>query len=105
MKIGVLVKQVPDTATKIRIKDGAKDIVTDDVKWIVNPYDEFAIEEALKIKTAVGAGEVVVLSLGPKRVQEAMRTAMAMGADRGIHLEDAAFDGADTLAIAKALKE
>lgn len=104
MKIGVLVKQVPDTATKIKIRGDAKGITTDDIKWIPNPYDEFAVEEALKLKTAVGAGEVVVLSLGPKRVQDAMRTAMAMGADRGIHIEDEAFEGSDTLAIAKALK-
>lgn len=104
MKIGVLVKQVPDTASKIKIRDDKKDIDQGDIKWVLNPYDEFAVEEALKLKTLVGAGEVVVISLGPKRVQEAMRTAMAMGADRGLHLEDAAFEGSDTLAIAKALQ-
>jgi len=103
MKIGVLVKQVPDTATKIKIRDDGKGIVTDDIKWIVNPYDEYAIEEALKLKAKVGSGEVVIISLGPKRVQEAMRTALAMGADRGIHLEDEAFEGSDTQGIAKAI--
>src|SRR5258705_5511975 len=101
MKIGVLVKQVPDTATKIKLTDDGKDISTADVKWIVNPYDEFAIEEALKLKTTVGQGEVVVLSLGPKRCQEALRTALAMGADRGVHLEDAGFEGSDTLGLAR----
>lgn len=103
MKIGVLVKQVPDTASKIRLSADAKSIATDDIKWILNPYDEFAVEQALKIKEAAATGEVVVLSLGPKRTQEAMRTAMAMGADRGLHLEDVAFEGSDTLGTAKAL--
>jgi electron transfer flavoprotein beta subunit len=104
MKIGVLVKQVPDTATKIKIRDDRQSIDAGDIKWIINPYDEFAVEEALKLKTALNAGEVVVISLGPQRVQEAMRTALAMGADRGIHLSDEAFEGSDTLGIAKVLK-
>jgi electron transfer flavoprotein beta subunit len=103
MKIGVLLKQVPDTATKIKIREDAKGIVTDDIKWIVNPYDEFAVEEALKLKAKVGNGEVVIVTVGPERAQEAMRTGLAMGADRGIHLCDDAFLGSDTLAIAKAV--
>ena len=103
MKIGVLAKQVPDTATKIKIREDQSGIVTDDIKWILNPYDEFAVEEALKLKAKIGQGEVVIISLGPKRVQEAMRTALAMGADRGIHIEDQALEGSDTLGIAKAI--
>ncbi len=91
MKIGVLVKQVPDTETKIRIADGGSGIETGDIKWIVNPYDEFAIEQALKLKEDQG-GEVIVFSLGPDRAQEAIRTALAMGAERGVHVVEEVAD-------------
>lgn len=84
MKIGVLVKQVPDTETKIKIAGGTID--ESDIKWVINPYDEFAIEEALKLKDKSG-GEVVILTAGPTRAVEAMRQALAMGADRGIRID------------------
>jgi len=100
MKIVVCVKQVPDTETRIRIADGK--VVESDVNWIVSPYDEFALEEALKIKEAKG-GEVVLLSLGPERVQSALRNGLAMGADSAVHLKDPRFDEADTLVTARAL--
>lgn len=87
MKIGVLIKQVPDTETKIRINAAATGIETDGIKYVVNPYDEYAVEEALKTKEKAG-GEVVAVSLGPARCVEAIRTALAMGADRGIHIDD-----------------
>jgi len=87
VKIGVLVKQVPDTETKIRVLDDGSGIETGDIKWIVNPYDEFAIEEALKLKEG-GGGEVVIFCLGPDTAQEAIRTALAMGAERGVHIVD-----------------
>lgn len=87
MKIGVLVKQVPDTETKIRVQADGSGIETGDIKWIVNPYDEHAVEQALKLKEKEG-GEVVVFCLGPDRAQEAIRTALAMGADRGVHVVD-----------------
>jgi electron transfer flavoprotein beta subunit len=102
MKIVVCVKQVPDTETRVRIAPEANAIVESDINWVVSPYDEFAIEEALKIKEARG-GEVVLLTLGPDRVQSALRTGLAMGADRAVHLKDAAFDQADTLGTARAL--
>ena len=102
MKIVVCVKQVPDTETRVRIAPEANAIVESDINWVVSPYDEFAIEEALKIKEARG-GEVVLLTLGPDRVQSALRTGLAMGADRAVHLKDAAFDQADTLGAARAL--
>ncbi len=89
MKIGVLLKQVPDTETKIRIKADASGIETDGIKFIVSPYDEYAIEEALKTKEKNPGSEVVVVSLGPARAVEAIRTALAMGAERGIHIDDA----------------
>src|SRR5438093_10404168 len=102
MKIAVCIKQVPDTETRIRIAPDGKGIVENDVNWIVSPYDEFALEEALKIKEAKG-GEVVLLSLGPERVVSALRNGLAMGADSAVHLKDAKFDAADTLGIAQAL--
>jgi electron transfer flavoprotein beta subunit len=100
MKIVVCVKQVPDTETRIRIADGK--VAESDVNWIVSPYDEFALEEALKIKEQKG-GEVVLLSLGPERVVSALRSGLAMGADSAVHLKDAKFDAADTLGVAHAL--
>ncbi len=102
MKIAVCVKQVPDTETRVRIADGGKGIVESDVNWVVSPYDEFAIEEALKIKEAKG-GEVVLVSVGPDRVQSALRNGLAMGADSAVHLKDAAFEGLDPLGTARVL--
>ena len=102
MKIAVCVKQVPDTETRIRIAPDGKSIVESDVNWIVSPYDEFAIEEALKIKEARG-GEVVLVTLGPDRAQSALRSGLAMGADSAIHLKDPLFDQADTSGTAWAL--
>lgn len=88
MKIGVLIKQVPDTETKIRIRGDGGGIETDGIKYIMNPYDEYAIEEAIKTKEKAGTAEVVLVSLGPARAMEAIRTGLAMGADRGIHIDD-----------------
>jgi electron transfer flavoprotein beta subunit len=103
MKILVMVKQVPDTATQVKIGANPKAIDTTGITWIVSPYDEFAVEEALRIKEKRGQGEVVAVSLGPDRVKETLRSCLAMGADRAIHLLDPAWDGADTLMTARAL--
>ena len=103
MKIVVCVKQVPDTATQIKIASDPKTIDTTGITWIVSPYDEFAVEEALRIKEKRGQGEVVAVSLGPDRVKEALRSALAMGCDRAIHLNDPAWADADTLSTARAL--
>ena len=100
MKIIVCVKQVPDTETRIRVADGGKAIVENDVNWIVSPYDEFAIEEALRIKEKKGGGEVILVSVGPDRVQNALRNGLAMGADSAMHLKDAVFENLDTLGTA-----
>ena len=102
MKIVVCVKQVPDTETRVQVAPEGNAIVESDVNWIVSPYDEFAIEEALKIKEAQG-GEVVVVTVGPDRALSALRTGLAMGADSAVHVKDAILDGADTLATARAL--
>ena len=102
MKIVVCVKQVPDTETRVRIAPEGNAIVEGDVNWIVSPYDEFAIEEALRIKEAKG-GEVVLVTVGPDRAQAALRTGLAMGADSAVHVKDAALDATDALGTARAL--
>jgi electron transfer flavoprotein beta subunit len=102
VNIIVCIKQVPDTETQIKIASDGKSIVADDIKWVMNPYDEFGVEEALRLKEKFG-GEVTVVGLGPKRVTESLRTALAMGADKGILISDDALEGSDSLAVAKAL--
>jgi electron transfer flavoprotein beta subunit len=102
MKIVVCVKQVPDTETRVRIAPDGKGIVETDVNWIVSPYDEFAIEAALRLKEAAG-GEVVLVSAGPDRVQTALRSGLAMGADSAVHLKDPLLDAAGALGTARAL--
>jgi len=87
MNIYVCVKQVPDTETKIKLNTDSSGIDTTGIKWIISPYDEFAIEEALRLKEKNAGSTVTVLSAGPVRVVEAIRTALAMGADNGIHIE------------------
>lgn len=84
MKIVVLVKQVPDTETNIKVGDKA--INETGIKWIISPYDEFAIEEGIRIREKSG-GEVVAVSVGPDRVVEALRTAYAMGVDKAVHIK------------------
>jgi electron transfer flavoprotein beta subunit len=102
MKIVVCVKQVPDTEARIKVAPDGKGIGESDLNWIVSPYDEFAIEEALKLKEAKG-GEVVLVSVGPDRVQSALRNGLAMGADSAIHLKDPLFDTLDSHGTAWAL--
>jgi electron transfer flavoprotein beta subunit len=102
MKIVVCIKQVPDTETRVKVSPEGAGIVETDVNWIVSPYDEFAIEEALKIKEAKG-GEVVLVTVGPERAQSALRTGLAMGADSAVHVKDPLVDAADPLATARAL--
>ena len=103
MKILVMVKQVPDTATQIKVGGDPRSIDTAGITWIVSPYDEYALEEGLRIKEKRGQGEVVAVSLGPARVKETLRSCLAMGADRAIHLLDPAWEAADTLTSAQAL--
>jgi electron transfer flavoprotein beta subunit len=100
--IVVLVKQVPDTETKIRIGGDGKTIDTSDVKWIMNPYDEYAVEAALRLQENAEA-TVTILSMGPERVVESIRTALAMGADQGVLVDDPATEGSDALGKAKVL--
>ncbi len=102
VNIVVLLKQTPDTESVIRIAADGKSIVTDDLKWVLNPYDEYAVEVALRLKEQHG-GSVSIVSWGPNRVVESMRTALAMGADSGVFIDDPAMEGADSLGVAKAL--
>jgi electron transfer flavoprotein beta subunit len=102
MNIVVCIKQVPDTESKIVVKPDGTGIVTDGLKYVMNPYDEFAVEEGLRIKEKFG-GEVVIVCLGPTQASETIRTALAMGADRGVLLTDPAFENSDSFATAKIL--
>jgi len=96
------IKQVPDTEAQIKVKPDGSGIDESGIKWIMNPYDEFGVEEALRLKEKLG-GEVTVVSLGPARAIEAIRTALAMGADKGIHIMDGALENADCYVTATAL--
>ena len=87
MKLAVCVKRVPDSEARIKIGADSKSIDGTGVKFVLNPYDEYAVEEALKLKEAAGSGEVVVISVGADAAQETIRTALAMGADRGVLLK------------------
>ena len=89
MKILVPVKRVPDYQAKIRVKSDGSGIETDGIKWIINPFDEIAVEEALRIKERGEATEVVVASIGPDDTQTQLRYAMAMGADSAILVKTA----------------
>jgi len=100
VKILVPIKRVPDPATTIRVLPDGSGIATDNVKWVINPFDEIAIEEALRIKEKE-SGEVVLVTVGQSTWQEQLRTGLAMGADRAILVKN---DGAlDSLAIARLL--
>ncbi len=101
MNIIVCIKRVPDTETRIRVGDDGTSIDQSGVKYVMSPYDEFAVEAALRTREALGEGEVTVLTLGDDASQETLRTALAMGADRAVLLQgDVSHDG---LATAKAL--
>lgn len=102
MDIAVLVKQVPDTESLVQIAADGVSIKKEDIKWIMNPYDELAVEEALRIKEAKG-GSVTILSVGAQKAQETIRTALAMGADKGLLVNDPQADGSDPLATARIL--
>jgi len=102
VKIAVCVKRVPDSEARIKIGADAKSIDESGVKFVLNPYEEYAVEEALKLKEAVGSGEVVAISVGSEVSQETIRTALAMGADRGVLLKSDAVP-LDPLPVAQAL--
>jgi len=98
----VCIKQVADTETRVKVAADGKALDPAGVTWILNPYDEFALEQALRVREKLGAGEVVVASLGGAGVAATLRNALAMGADRALHLRADA-PPPDSLAVARAL--
>jgi electron transfer flavoprotein beta subunit len=102
MKIAVCIKQVPDTEARLRVGKDGRWIDEEDLPFVINESDECALEEALRLAEK-SAGEVVVFSLGPERVKEALRKALALGAARAVHLGHPAFQGGDALATGRAL--
>lgn len=100
MKILVALKQVPDTETKIRIAADGKSLDGSDVKWITSPYDEYALEEALRLKESKGA-EVTAASVGGEKAKDVLRNALALGADTAVLVKAA--DAGDPLAVARVL--
>jgi len=103
VKILVTTKRVPDPETTLKINAEGTGFQTDNVKWVVNPFDEIAIEEALRIKEKVSGTEVVLVSIGKKESQEQLRTGLAMGADRAILV--LADETLDQLAVARVLRK
>ncbi len=102
MRIAVCVKQVPDTEARLRASRDGRWIDEEDLPFVLNESDEYALEEGLALAEKTG-GEVVALSLGPGRVREALRKTLALGAARALHLADPAFAGGDALATGRAL--
>jgi len=102
MKVMVCLKQVPHQDARLDVNSDGTWIQEDNIKFEINSYDTYAVEEALRLKDA-GDAEVVVVSIGPDRVTQALRTALGMGADRAVHINDAAAQGADALGSAKIL--
>ncbi|HEX7625425.1 MAG TPA: electron transfer flavoprotein subunit beta/FixA family protein [Gaiellaceae bacterium] len=102
MKIAVCVKAVPDAVAGRRI-DAATNRLDRSAELAISDFDTYAVEEALRLKEAAGDGEVVVISMGPEKAMDALRKALAMGADRAVLVTDSALAGSDLLGTAKAL--
>lgn len=103
MKVLVAVKRVIDYNVKVRVKADSSDVDLANVKMALNPFCEIAVEEAVRLKEAGTADEVVVVSIGSKSCEEQIRTALALGADRGIRIETE--DAPDSLSVAKLLEK
>lgn len=103
MKALVIIKKTPDTETKIKLSGDGKSVDSSDTKFIINPYDEFAIEEALQIKQKAGDCEVVIASFGSADTKELVVKGLAMGADRGLLVSNDGLEDADSLTAAKVL--
>src|ERR1700748_1957758 len=103
MKVLVTVKRVVDPNVKVRVRSDGSGVDLANLKMTINPFDEIAVEEAVRLKEGGVASEVVVVSVGPTQCQETLRTAMAMGADRGVLIEGPA--GLEPLTVAKLIRE
>ncbi|MDJ0817502.1 MAG: electron transfer flavoprotein subunit beta/FixA family protein [Desulfobacterales bacterium] len=99
MNIVVLIKQVVDVELNIRVKNDT--LVEEGLTYVISNWDEIAIETAIQIVESLGEGTITLISIGPDRVQDALRRGLAMGADKAIHVLDTAFDGSDSFAYAK----
>ena len=100
MKILVCIKQVPDMESKFKIDAAGTWYDNADLAWRLNEYDEYAVEQAVRLKEQLGEGDITVLSIGPDKVKEAMKKALAMGCDRGVHVSDEAVSGKEPYQIA-----
>jgi electron transfer flavoprotein beta subunit len=105
MKILVCIKQVPDMESRFRISGEGTWYEETDLAWRMNEYDEYAVEQAVQLKEQVGEVDLTVLSIGPDRVKEAMKKALAMGCDRGVHVKDDACFKKDSFEIASIIAE
>ena len=105
MKIAVLVKQVVGSESALEISQDQKWIDDSSATFVMNPPDNYAIEEAMLIKEKIGVGEVVIVSMGPQRVQKVIREGLSKGADRGIHIEIESLKEIDPLYTSKVLAE
>ena len=103
MKILVGIKHVPDTETKIRLATDGRSLDEAGIKWVISPYDEYALEQALLIREARGAGEVVLACCGREASQASLRQGLAMGAYRAVLVQDSRFERCDGLLRARAL--
>jgi electron transfer flavoprotein beta subunit len=102
MRIGVCIKQVPDTEARLRVRADGSWIEEEDLPFVINESDEYALEEAIALADKTG-GEVVVFTAGPARAAEALRKSLALGAARAVHLSDAAFQHGDAISAGRAL--
>jgi electron transfer flavoprotein beta subunit len=105
MKILVCIKQVPDMESKFKVSADGTWYETADLAWRMNEYDEYAVEQAVQLKEQVGDADLTVLCIGPQRVQETMKKALAMGCDRGVHVADDAVQHKDPFEIASVIAE
>ena len=105
MKILVCIKQVPDMESKFKLNGESNWYDTSDLAWRMNEYDEYAVEQAVQLKEQVGESDLTVLSIGPDRVKEMMKKALAMGCDRGAHIADDDFFKKDPYEIASVIAE
>jgi electron transfer flavoprotein beta subunit len=105
MKVLVCIKQVPDMESKFKLNGEGNWYDSADLAWRMNEYDEYAVEQAVQLKTQVGEADLTVLSIGPDRVKEMMKKALAMGCDRGAHIADDDFYKKDPYEIASVIAE
>ena len=102
MKLAVCIRQVPSSEARITVSPQTNQVDLKGVDWVISPYDEYALEEALRIRERLG-GTVLAVSLGPDRVRNALKTALATGCDSAAHISDPALDGADSYVTAQVL--